>query len=198
MAYTGELNVDPKLLYPAQHFVVMLPKTIQFIAAPGTSFKSMQNPKDQSTAVQVASNTQIGDPLGFKISGTGLLAEAESGGDAEAVPQGRDNRPGGGLGEPINSPRALSKSTTILVIVMFGLALIGGAIFAARRPAVAGGAPAPKSVSAGSALLDALKDELFQLEMEHKQGSISQEEYAKAKNALDQTLERALKRKPTA
>ena len=47
-------------------------------------------------------------------------------------------------------------------------------------------------------LLDALKEELFQLEMEHKQGSISQEEYAKAKAALDQTLERALKRKPQA
>jgi hypothetical protein len=47
-------------------------------------------------------------------------------------------------------------------------------------------------------LLDALKEELFQLEMEHKQGSISQEEYNKAKAALDQTLERALKRKPVA
>jgi hypothetical protein len=34
--------------------------------------------------------------------------------------------------------------------------------------------------------------------MEHKGGSISQEEYAKAKTALDQTLERALKRKPMA
>jgi hypothetical protein len=197
MNYSGELNVDPKLLYPAQHFVVMLPKTIQFTAAPGTSFKSMQNPKDQSTAVQVASNTQIGDPLGFKISGTGLLADNEGGGNADAGPQGRDNRPGGGLGEPINSPRPLQKYT-IPILVLFGLALTAGAIFTARRPAVAGGAPAPKSVSAGSALLDALKDELFQLEMEHKQGSISQEEYAKAKNALDQTLERALKRKPTA
>ena len=32
--------------------------------------------------------------------------------------------------------------------------------------------------------------------MEHKQGSISQQEYEKAKAALDQTLERALKRTP--
>ena len=43
-------------------------------------------------------------------------------------------------------------------------------------------------------LLDALKEELFQLEIEHKQGSISQKEYEKAKAALDQTLERAVKR----
>jgi hypothetical protein len=44
-------------------------------------------------------------------------------------------------------------------------------------------------------LLEALKEELFQLEMEHKQGQISDQEYAKAKSALDQTLARAIKRK---
>ena len=44
-------------------------------------------------------------------------------------------------------------------------------------------------------LLDALKEELFQLEMERTQGQISEEEYAKAKAALDQTLARAIKRK---
>jgi hypothetical protein len=43
-------------------------------------------------------------------------------------------------------------------------------------------------------LLEALKEELFELEVEHKQGHISQQEYEKAKAALDQTLERALKR----
>ena len=42
--------------------------------------------------------------------------------------------------------------------------------------------------------LDGLKDELFQLELEHKQGQISDQEYAKTKAALDQTLARALKR----
>jgi hypothetical protein len=43
-------------------------------------------------------------------------------------------------------------------------------------------------------LLEALKEEMFQLEVEHKQGSISQQEYERARGALDQTLERALKR----
>jgi hypothetical protein len=45
-----------------------------------------------------------------------------------------------------------------------------------------------------SVLLEALKEELFELEVERKQGHLSQEEYEKAKSALDQTLERALKR----
>jgi len=48
--------------------------------------------------------------------------------------------------------------------------------------------------TSSSALLQALKDELFDLEVEHKQGRISQQEYEKTKAALDQTLERALKR----
>ena len=43
-------------------------------------------------------------------------------------------------------------------------------------------------------LLEGLKEELFELEVEHKQGRISQQEYEKTKAALDQTLQRALKR----
>ena len=60
--------------------------------------------------------------------------------------------------------------------------------------------PAPTSIRAASAarptsmLLEGLKEELFQLEVERRQGQISQSEYEKAKSALDQTLERALKR----
>ncbi len=35
LPYSGEASIDPKALYPAQHFVVMLPKTMQFSAGPG-------------------------------------------------------------------------------------------------------------------------------------------------------------------
>jgi hypothetical protein len=40
-----------------------------------------------------------------------------------------------------------------------------------------------------------LKEELFQLETERLQQKISQEEYEKAKAALEHTLRRALERK---
>jgi hypothetical protein len=45
-----------------------------------------------------------------------------------------------------------------------------------------------------SLLLEALKEELFQLEVEKKQGKITPQDYEKAKAALDLTLDRALKR----
>jgi hypothetical protein len=54
--------------------------------------------------------------------------------------------------------------------------------------------PAAPRASSSSMLLEGLKEELFQLEVEHKQGRISQQEYESAKSALDQTLQRALKR----
>ena len=61
---------------------------------------------------------------------------------------------------------------------------------AATTPAASATGPAAKS----SMLLEALKEEMFQLEVERKQGKITPAEYEKAKAALDQTLERALKR----
>jgi hypothetical protein len=45
--------------------------------------------------------------------------------------------------------------------------------------------------------LDVMKEELFRLELDHQQGKISQEEYAKAKSALDEVMKRALARKAT-
>ena len=56
----------------------------------------------------------------------------------------------------------------------------------------------PGAVLRTSKLLEGLKEELFDLEVEHKQGLISQQEYDQTKAALDQTLQRALGRKPKA
>jgi hypothetical protein len=203
MPYSGDSSFDPKLLYPAQHFVVMLPKSMQFAASSGSNFKTMQNPRDPDTTVAVASNVQAGQMLGFKISGTGVMSDGgqQEGESAQGPAQGRDSRPGGGLGPPIDAPHPLQKYMWYILGV-FAVALTAGAIITARRPAIAGAPPDARAVgyavqpaaSGPGALLQALKEELFQLEMEHKQGAISQEEYDKAKAALDQTLERALKR----
>ncbi len=218
LPYSGELSIDPKSLYPAQHFVVMLPKTMQFSAGPASGYESRANPKEPSTVVQVASNTELGQQLAFKISGTGTLSEAEdnSGGAAPSADNGatagRDTRPGGGLGPPIDAPDPLEKYRWY-ILGGFALALAAGAVYMTNRSrsaerslaTVSGfGAsdievpdsfPARQPASGRPGLLlEALKEELFQLEVEHKQGSISQPEYERARAALDQTLERAIKR----
>jgi len=217
LPYKGELSIDPKSLYPAQHFVVMLPQTMQFAAGKGATFQSMKDPQQADTTVQVVSNVQMGQPLSFKISGTGSLTARESGpqaaspagGEQQPAMGGRDARPGGGLGPPIDAPDPLEKYR-YYILGGFAAVLAAGAIYMAKRPAPAmpgDFAPSdmetPKTsplrsatpIDRSSMLLEALKEEIFQLEVERKQGHISQPEYEKAKAALDQTLERALKRK---
>jgi hypothetical protein len=252
--YNGSATIDPKALYPMQHFVVMIPKSMQFKAANGTQFQSMNDPQQADATVQVATETKPGQPLSFTISGSGVLAantapEGSSNGGAMGGAEGGDGRqgPGGGLGPPIDAPDPLQKYRW-WIIGGFVLALCGGAYYVttrqraaladgggavavetqepevapvASRPARAAqaqraAAPSSSVVSASSPniaaqaasypavatatpprpsmLLEALKEELFELEVEHKQGKITQQEYEKAKAALDGTLERAIKR----
>ncbi len=139
LPYSGELSIDPKSLYPAQHFVVMLPKTMQFSAGAGSGFESRANPREPSTTVQVASNTEAGQALNFKISGTGTLSEAREDGDGNASPSdsgpaaaGRDARPGGGLGPPIDAPDPLEKYRWYILGV-FAVILAAGAVYITKH-----------------------------------------------------------------
>ena len=52
--------------------------------------------------------------------------------------------------------------------------------------------PRPSSPSAGN-MLDALKEELFQLESDRVQGKILQQEYEKAKAGLDMLMRRQMR-----
>ena len=242
LSYPGTITIDPKSLYGMQHFVIMLPKTMQFSAEGGAQFQSMNDPQQPDANVQVATMTQVGQPLSFKLSGEGMLAASAGGGPTQAgggsssmgqAPEARSG-PGGGLGPPIDAPDPLQQWRWP-IIGGFVLALAGGAFYMTKRQraAVASGgvvtdyevpeppqqpitprvsrpaapAPAPKVAPAAPAavtpqaaparasmLMEALKEELFQLEVEHKQGKITQQEYEKAKAALDGTLALAIKR----
>ena len=55
-------------------------------------------------------------------------------------------------------------------------------------------AEAERPLDRNAVLLEAMKEELFQLGVDRQQGKIDPEEYAKAKAALDETIRRALAR----
>ena len=224
LPYSGTAKIDPKPLYPAEHVVVVLPKSMQFAAANGAAFQSMQDPSQGDTIVEVAQQTKPGQSLGFTLTGTGTISEEPAKVAAGAAQQqGGENRPGGGLGAPIEAPDPLDKYRWF-ILGGFAIILAIGAFVVMKRQPAAATAPAamvaaPPSVSepraarsspavnAGtpsvasapadhsSKLLEALKEEMFQLELERKQGKISPADYEKARAALDQTLDRALKRK---
>ncbi len=249
LPYTGEIKIDPRPLYASAHFVVVLPKTMQFKAANPTSFNSMQDPSQGDSVVEVARETKPGQLLAFTLKGNGVITESpgetassaaqqqdqqQPATQSQAQTQANDNRPGGGLGVPIDAPDALQKYRWPIIGAFAVLLAIGGWVVTKRQPVTASaptapastamtktamtktaatstpGAgmsvrstapaqastppPTPPAVTKSSMLLEALKEELFQLEVEKKQGKITPEDYDKAKAALDQTLERALKR----
>ena len=231
LPYSGSVNLDPKSIYPLEHFMVMLPKSMQFKAAASSAgFKLIHFPNAPDATLQVASNTTDRQNLAFNISGEGALdggrqsgtqgsgqrEESSAGGSTAAA---SDTRPGGGLGPPTDAPDPLQKYRW-WILGGFAAVLIIGGVYIARRqqstnralrypklnsslmPATQTGGSdvsgetrsvvAIRTRSAG--LMEGIRDELFQIEMEHKKGQISKAEYQKAKAALDRTLERALKR----
>src|SRR5579872_88046 len=212
LPYTGKLEVQPKLIYGTQHFVVMLPKTMTFSPKDSADFKAMDDPRQSDALVQVVTNASPNQPLGFTIGGVGVLDEAkdDSAGTPTAAPNSSTasaaDRPGGGLGPPIDAPDPLERYRWF-ILGGFGVVLTAGAVLligrskaalpdAAADEELAEIAAPTRRAPAGRSqlLLEALKEELFHLELDRKQGKLSQEEYDKAKAALDQTLDRALKR----
>jgi hypothetical protein len=232
LPYNGSANIDPRSLYPLQHFVAIVPKAMTFSAAPGASFKPMNDPNQPDANVQLASTTTVGQSLAFKISGEGTLQARVEGSGAQGGGMGAqdsDQRPGGGLGPPIDAPDPLDQYRWY-ILGGFAVVLAGAAIYVVtRRKAAARASDSPRAESlkreepyvdyaavAGptgsettvratpplpsgtrsstSMLLEGLKEELFQLEVDRQQGHISQQEYDKTKAALGQTLQRALKR----
>jgi hypothetical protein len=194
---------------------------MQFAPAGNVQFASM--PDDTGANVQVVTNAKAGAPIAFTVSGTGTLADengpgggspqqAQTGGGmmGGGAMMGSGGGPGGGLGKPIDSPDPLSHYRWPLLGGLTAALAVGGVYMARRHspaPALAESAPvSPVSsvvnISAleqtpqphRSLLLEAMKEELFQLEVERQQGRITEEEYSKAKAALDYTLKRALSR----
>jgi hypothetical protein len=236
LPYSGSANLDPRSIHPLEHFMVMMPKAMRFrAAARSTHFKLIHFPNQPDATVQVASDTTDGENLAFHVSGEGMLTtgqqrstqnsrERERSSAGGAPDAQSNNRPGGGLGPPIDAPDPLQEyrwwilggSAAVLLIVGVCVAwrqqsttrafsrqkdtsrLIALQARGDDEPPEAGileATRAPVAARPASKLMEGIKEELFQLEVERKHRQISQSEYEKAKGALDQTLVRALRRK---
>jgi hypothetical protein len=196
----------------ADNVAVLLPKSMSFGSATGATFTAVN--ADPGVQTFLAKSVPANKTLGFTVSGTGSIPREQQGapqGDSSTAMPG--STPGGGIGEPINTPDPLSKYKWW---ILGGLALLlaAAAAFLLRKPegtsAAVGAAPAgavygapavhpiysPPSTPAAknAALLNVLKEELFALESEKLSGAISADEYAETKSALETVLKRALKR----
>jgi hypothetical protein len=207
--YSGSFTFHPQESLNTQSVGVLLPKSMTFTAGSGSTFTAIH--QDPNIQTFVAKNASPGKALEFTVSGTGSMPREDQnaagpGGPAAAAPG--NGQPGGGIGEPINTPDPLSKYKWW---ILGGLALlfVAAAAFLLRKPAGAPGvvaAPASPSAvppatsshaftpaSKNGALLGVLKEELFTLESEKLTGAVSPAEYAETKAALETVLKRALK-----
>jgi Carboxypeptidase regulatory-like domain len=211
----SKFTFHPQVSLPTQSVGVLLPKGMTFVAGAESVFQPIQ--QDPNIQTFVAKNATPGRALEFTVSGSGSMPrEAQNGPQGEPAAQAAagapGNQPGGGLGNPIDTPDPLSKYKWW---ILGGLALLltTAAAFLLRKPAGVPAAPAalaagthsPSTVTPGfisystpaaknNALLNALKEELFSLESEKLSGTLSPEEYAEVKPALEVVLKRALKR----
>jgi hypothetical protein len=228
---SGKLKFTPQPQMTANTVEVYLPKGIEFSAANSAAYQSVQG--DPRVQTYVARNVQPGQAAAFTLSGEGQMPRdaqgagmgqpgAGDGGMGESAAGDTANRPGGGIGNPINTPDPLSKyKWWILGLLSIGLIAAAGFLLRKRGGLpVAGSVPAqavvydtmplpasaypsasaasssaPAYAGGNAALLNILKEELFAIESEKLSGTISPAEYAEVKAGLEAVLKRALKRK---
>ena len=208
LPYSGKFTFRPQVTLPAQSIGVLLPKAMTFAAGSGSVFQTIN--QDPNIQTFVAKNAVPGKALEFSVSGTGSMPrEEQTAAGSGQTANAPGNQPGGGIGVPIGDPDPLSKYKW-WILGGLALVLVAAAGFLLRKPAgtpvvatveqaraVASspihGAAFAAPVSKNSALLNALKEELFALESEKLTGNIAPAEYTEVKTALETVLKRALK-----
>jgi hypothetical protein len=146
---SGQYTFKPQVVIPADNVAFLLPKSVAF---KGAGFTSVQ--QDPGIQTMLAKNVQPGQELSASVSGTGSMPRedqaqqpnANTGGSQDTSTPGTG--PGGGIGQPINTPDPLTKYKW-WILAGLALALAAGAGFLLRKPA--GAAAAPVSIPAQAA-----------------------------------------------
>ena len=227
LPYNGKATIKPILLRDVQHFVAFLPKTMQFQAVGSASFVPMPeeggNTVEVVTNAKAGENVAFAvSGTGILADDNAPDSQPQqAGGSSSGNITG--SGPGGGLGRPIDTPDPLSRYRWPL-LGAFAAVMVAGGFYVVNRhapgagengvisvaPSAAAGSkasvpvadttPAPgaaKDASHSAMMLETMKEELFQLELDRQQGRISEAEYEKAKAALDLTIKRSLTRGTT-
>ncbi len=203
MPYTGKLTLQRKFDTPPDHLYVLAANGIEFSSS-RADFQAA-DPKTwpvDATMTGVTMHQMDGLPTGaevaFDISGKGLLPspqESASAGGQSAEPAQPQRRPGGGLGTPNDRPDPLHNGQWAFLGVLTVFLVAGGAyVYTTAKPSAETAVVPAGKKNRPAMLLEAMKEEVFQLESDRLQGKISTQEYESAKAALDKTLQRAVKR----
>lgn len=195
--YSGKLSLNPRVTLPTDKMMVVVPASINFSPEDASIYSPTADPQIPKTVTLfVAKSVTPNSKVAFQIQGTGELPREQAGGSDGAQGQAQ-NRPGGGLGVPNQQPDPLHSGQWLFLGVLTVFLAAGAVyVYTAKPQAVAVSSKSKKNGKgrSSSLLLDAMKEELFQLESDRLEGKITPQEYETSKAALDKTLQRAVKR----
>lgn len=195
--YSGKLDINPRSDLKTDALMVVAPDSMKFAAGDSAIYQNTPNPQYKTVNFYVAKNVTAQQKVAFEISGTGEMPREPEQNASNGGARGEPAGPGGGLGVPNERPDPLHSGQWLFLGVL-SLFLAAGAVFVYTSnqnvPATAGGPAVPQDRSA--LLMEAMKEEVFQLESDRLQGKITPQDYQTAKAALDKTLQRAVQRQP--
>jgi len=205
MPYAGSLAFQPKFAIKPQKFYVVTAKGIDF-SSPTDAFRSIPewpvDPNMGGAGVHLADGTALEHALSFQIAGAGLFPQdqgqeqqgAAAGGGQPQQGAAESTRPGGGMAEPNDRPDPLHSGQWLFLGVLTLFLAAGGVYVYTSNAKEAAPATGTKVPAGGNLIMEAMKEEIFQLESDRLQGKISSQEYDSAKAAIDKTLKRAVQR----
>jgi hypothetical protein len=196
--YSGKLDLDPRSDLPTQTLMVATPDSIKFAASDSALYESKTNPQFKSVNFFIAKNVTPKQKVAFAISGKGEMPREEEQVSNTNGRRGEPSGPGGGMGVPNERPDPLHSGQWLFLGVL-SLFLAAGGVFvytSNQNIAATAGPAVPQDRS--TLLMEAMKEEVFQLESDRLQGKINPQDYQTAKAALDKTLQRAVQRQSKA
>lgn len=196
LPYSGKVKIDPRSDTPVETLVVAAPEPIKFSADDSSLYQNKSNPQFKGVNFFVAKNVTPQQKAAFEIAGNGEMPREQ---EAAAAGPGQpgNSRPGGGLGLPNTMPNPLQSGQWLFLGVL-SLFLAAGAVYVYTSNQQAQPAGPARPQEPGGMLMEAMREEVFQLESDRIQGKISAQDYQTAKAALDKTLQRAVQRQSAA
>jgi hypothetical protein len=214
LPYDGSAAFLPKNVYPLQQLAVMIPPTMKFTSR-SAAFRVLRTGNDRYQ-VEVANALKAKEGPRFEISGIGALPALR------AQSQSPPNPPVAAQPVPAFSTPSVSRAPTqgangLETLAASGFfarssrwqwwalgvnaVMLGICGFLLRRMQRASGNPVTMAVQQtkqrvemAASLVEILKAELRQLEIDRSLGTVTVEDYASARRALEGTVKRALAR----
>ena len=203
LPYSGYVAFQTRHAYPLQQLVVMVPSTMKFSSL-SSRFQTLPS-VDRNYQVLAVKQLEQGDGPRFELSGMGALphlrdqANQQAPSPAAVVPDSRESTKNGAVPPTLAHTNAEAKADSTIESPLW--VAMGAIIFlvcaaVARRVSKMRGARMRELSSPGAipptAALDGLDDDLFRLEVDRVRGSISEDEYATAREALEAAVKRSL------